>query len=184
MVYADDLLIAGEATGDVEDGKRAITTEFAARDMGEPTLFLGPRVERNLVRRTLWLGQTQYVKKVLERFSLGSANPTLLPMGTEVRLLKEEKPLDDEKVTRYLELVGSLRYLATCTRPDASFAVGRLSRFFSAPTAAHWAAGKRFLRYLAGTADRGLEYHAGGPTVGYCDADFAADLETRRSTTG
>ena len=39
---------------------------------------------------------------------------------------------------RYVELVGSLQYLATTTRPDIAQAVGVLSRFRGQPTTAHW----------------------------------------------
>jgi hypothetical protein len=55
----------------------------------------------------------------------------------------------------------------------------------SKPTAAHWNAAKVVLRYLIGTAQFGITY--GGSDfslVGYCDADYAGDLATRRSTSG
>lgn len=40
--------------------------------------------------------------------------------------------MDD--VRKYREAVGSLIYLATCTRPDSSFVVSKLSQYFSKPT--------------------------------------------------
>ncbi|XP_052288059.1 secreted RxLR effector protein 161-like [Citrus sinensis] len=42
------------------------------------------------------------------------------------------------------------------------------------------------LRYLYGTADVGLLFKkdCGRQCVGYCDSDFAGDLDKRRSTTG
>jgi hypothetical protein len=49
---------------------------------------------------------------------------------------------------RYLELIGSLQYLSTTTRPDISQAVGMLSRFRGQPTTAHWNGAIRVLRYL------------------------------------
>jgi len=80
--------------------------------------------------------------------------------------------------------VGSLLYLATCTRPDISFAVGKLSRHVSAPTQAHWAAAKAVMRYLKGTRDWSITSGAKRPLVGYSDADYAGDVDTRRSKTG
>src|SRR5689334_15799573 len=90
--------------------------------------------------------------------------------------------------TEYISLVGSLLYAAMVTRPDIAFAVQRLSRKLQAPTAGDWVAGKRVLRYLAGTAALGLVYRgdagdAAHMLVGYSDADWARDLETRCSTT-
>ena len=54
-----------------------------------------------------------------------------------------------------------------------------------APRTAHWTAAKGVLKYLAGTSRYGLVF--GGSTTelqGYCDADYASDTDTRRSTTG
>lgn len=53
-----------------------------------------------------------------------------------------------------------------------------------APTEAHLAAAKRVLRYLKGTATMALTYGKAAAVIGHHDADFAGDLETRRSTTG
>jgi hypothetical protein len=50
---------------------------------------------------------------------------------------------------------------------------------------AHWTAAKGVLRYLAGSASTGITYAGGkGELLGYSDADFAADTDTRKSTTG
>jgi hypothetical protein len=53
------------------------------------------------------------------------------------------------------------------------------------PTVQHWSAAKDVLRYLAGTRDQGVLFKKGaGFLVGYCDSDFAGDVDTRRSTAG
>ena len=56
------------------------------------------------------------------------------------------------------------------------------------PTTAHWQAAlgaKGLMRYLALTRDHGIVYGAEpNLVIGYCDADYAGDLDTRRSTTG
>lgn len=40
------------------------------------------------------------------------------------------------------------------------------------------------MRYIKGTSDYALTFRAVKQTVGYCDADWGGDLDTRRSTTG
>ena len=55
----------------------------------------------------------------------------------------------------------------------------------SKPTAVHWSAAKGVLRYLASTIDYGITFSGGdAPLVGYCDSDYAGDVDSRRSTTG
>jgi hypothetical protein len=86
----------------------------------------------------------------------------------------------------YAELVGSLNWLANCTRPDIATAVGTLCRFIGNPGKQHWTAAQRVLRYLAGTMNLGITYtRSNEPCLtGYADADWAGDPDTRRSTTG
>jgi hypothetical protein len=91
--------------------------------------------------------------------------------------------------TEYMEVLGSLMYLACDTRPDLCQSVSMLARFMAQPTDRHWQAAKRVLRYLKGTSDRCLTYVStpkqGVPSiVAYADANFAADADKRRSTTG
>lgn len=80
--------------------------------------------------------------------------------------------------------MGGLLYLATCTRPDISFAVGQLSRYVDKPTAESLMAAKTVQRYLKGTRTLALTYGTKEDMVGYSDPDYSGDLETRGSTTG
>jgi len=105
-------------------------------------------------------------------------------MGVGARLTKDGKPLMGALIKTDQELVGSLLYLATGTRPDISVAVGQLTRHVSASAMEHLAAAKTVLRYLKGTASLGLTYGSAAAMGGYSDADYAGDLDTRRSTTG
>ncbi|OWZ19333.1 LOW QUALITY PROTEIN: Copia type Polyprotein [Phytophthora megakarya] len=80
-----------------------------------------------------------------------------------------------------------LMYVATGTRPDPAYAVGKLSRFVVKSSAKHVGTLKR---YLAGTLDYGKKYRPlkGVPSTiileGFCDSDWANDPESRKSTTG
>ena len=69
---------------------------------------------------------------------------------------------------------------------DILYAVGVVSQYMINLGPLHWSAVKRIFRYIKGTMDHGLSY--GGspnlPVVGYCDADYAGDIDTWRSITG
>uniref|UniRef100_A0A2N9GV31 Reverse transcriptase Ty1/copia-type domain-containing protein n=1 Tax=Fagus sylvatica TaxID=28930 RepID=A0A2N9GV31_FAGSY len=81
-------------------------------------------------------------------------------------------------------MVGALHYL-TFTRPDISFAVYQVCQYMSTPTTTHLAAAKRVLRYIRGTLHHGIEFTPGPLTLSaYTDADWAGDLDDRRSTSG
>jgi hypothetical protein len=55
----------------------------------------------------------------------------------------------------------------------------------AAPTVVHWEAALGVVRYLVGIVDYGLTFGGNSETlVGYCDADYVGDLDSRRSTTG
>ncbi|XP_036347223.1 secreted RxLR effector protein 161-like [Rhagoletis pomonella] len=85
----------------------------------------------------------------------------------------------------YRQAIGSLMFAAIVTRPDISYAVGEVSRFMDNPKPSHVSAVKRILRYLNGTAERGIQYSGPSTTLkGYSDSDFARDVDTRKSTTG
>lgn len=87
----------------------------------------------------------------------------------------------------YGELVGSLNWLASNTRPDIATAVGSLCRFIVNPGQQHWSAARRVLQYLSCTSTLRLCYSKksdADPLTGYSDSDCAGDPDSRRSTTG
>ena len=79
-------------------------------------------------------------------------------------------------------------YAMVCTRPDISHAISIVSRYMHDPGKGHWQAVKWILQYLQNALDVGFTFEQdkslGKCIVGYCDSDFAGDLDKRRSTTG
>lgn len=87
-------------------------------------------------------------------------------------------------------------YLSQCTRPDLAYAVGALSQHLDWPGHQHLNAAQHVLQYVSGTVNFGIRYSGelGSSTVkglkiqdcpqALCDADWAGDKDTGRSTTG
>jgi hypothetical protein len=75
-------------------------------------------------------------------------------------------------VTEYRALVGKLLYL-TSTRPDIAFPVQQLSQFLDSPTATHFKAAHKVLRYLKGNPGTGLFFPRNTTLqlMGFSDAD-------------
>lgn len=59
----------------------------------------------------------------------------------------------------YMIAIGTLMYLANCTRPDIAFATNLIARYSSSPTRQHWTEMKHIFHYLQGTLELGLFYH-------------------------
>ena len=185
LVYVDDLLLASRSSDTLKKIKSALMKEFDIKDLGEATYFLGMEFERDRAAGTLKLSQHKNALDLVTRYGLLECKPKSLPLSPSIKLAKDPDHPLDTTVHGYSELVGSLLYLSVCTRPDIAQAVGALARYMSAPGESHWQALKGVMRYLAGTLDCGIVYTAdGGEIIGYCDADFAGDIDTRRSTTG
>ena len=129
------------------------------------------------------LPQSHYVDKVLSRFGYSDCKPSPTPYDPSVLLRKNQRIFRDQM--RYSQIIGSLMYLASATRPDISFAVSKLSRFVSNPGDDHWHALERVMRYLKGTASYGIHYN-GDPRVleGYSDSNWISDADEIKSTSG
>jgi len=85
-------------------------------------------------------------------------------------------------------VVGALQY-ATLTRPEISFAVNKVCQFMASPLDSYWTVVKRILRYLICTLSHGLLLQPASLTkplafYAFCDADWASDVDDRRSTSG
>ena len=169
-------------------------------DMGPASLYLGIRITRDRTRRKLWLSQKSYCVELLRVWNMSNCTTTNTPMVVKPYLLPPSETSlpdikDDDIKPLFQKLVGSLIYLAVSTRPDISYAAMALGQFNANPTRGHLVAGKRVLRYIAGTLDLSLEFNFDGgvvpATIGgfirncaVSDADWASDESDRKSISG
>jgi hypothetical protein len=185
LVYVDDILLAAQDLATVSLLKQQLMSVFDARDLGEATSFLGMCISRDRSSKTVRITHEHMTRELVAKYGVSDGKPRSVPLSLSVKLCKEEgDPLDLQKYP-YSQLVGSLMYLAVTTRPDISYAVGALARYMSCPSTVHWQAAKGVLKYLGATADWGICFGMSQQSlVGFCDADYAADVDTRRSTSG
>jgi len=190
-LYVDDLLIACNSMDYLVEVKHKLSQEYKMTDLGEAGYILGIQLHRDRARRQIFLSQSHYLERVLERFRMSDCKPVSTPIENQSMMVAHDGVVDVNLRSMYQSAVGSLMYAMTCTRPDLAFAVGLVSRFSSNPSDVHWAAIKRILRYVRGSAQ--LRLCLGAPcatdsmsnlVVGYCDADWAADKVEYKSTSG
>ena len=118
---------------------------------------------------------------------MSEVKPMSVPADPNVNLIPADVCKRNECNLPYREVVGSLMFVAIVSRPDIAYAVSVLSRFLDKHDVTHWRVAKRVFAYLIKTADIGIQYRRSenkSDLIGFSDADFASDPETRRSTTG
>ena len=107
-------------------------------------------------------------------------------MDSYIKLEPNKEQASKEQIKLYQMLIGSLLYIMLGTRVDIAFAVIKLARYASNPSNIHFTALKRVYKYLKGTKDCGITYYKDNNHFisGYCDADYAGDIITAKSTSG
>lgn len=185
-VYVDDLVLVAEETDQLKRVKLELERKFEMKDMGRLHYILGIRVKQNEVENQILLDQRQYILNLLSKYGMANANPVSTPSDPNQKLRMDDGISKRVDHAIYQSMVGSLLYCAVATRVDVAHAVAMVSKFNANPSEAHMTAVKRILRYLKGTLDFVLKYEkTESPSlIGYCDADWAGDLDTRRSTSG
>ena len=182
-VYVDDIQILGpKGSKHILILKKELSRKFAMTDLGPCSYYLGMEIVRNREARTVRVTQTTYLKKVLTRFGMSNCATAPTPMVINTQMQAELVDKARPEVTQeYQSMIGSMMYPMIQTRPDICYAITMLSRFNQNPNATHIQAAKRVIRYLKGSLNYGLFYGATNDLVGYTDADWASDAETRRS---
>ncbi|XP_060202579.1 uncharacterized mitochondrial protein AtMg00810-like [Lycium barbarum] len=155
LLYVDDIIF----TTSSDDLRKSIMTllnsEFAMKDLGPLSYFLGIAVTRHA--GGLFLSQKKYAEEIIEQASMLSCRPSATAVDTKPKLsATSTSPFKDSSL--YRSLAGALQYL-TFMRPDISYA-GTLDHGFhlypSKPTT----------------------------LISYTDEDWGGCPDTRRSTSG
>jgi hypothetical protein len=181
-LYVDDILISRTSLAVIKETKYFLSNNFEMKDLGEADVILNIKLLRE-GDGGITLVQSHYVEKVLSCFGYREYESTPTSYDPS-KLLKKNRRISRDQL-RYSQIIGSLMYLASATRPDISFVVSKLSRFVSNPGDDHWHALERVLRYLKGTMILGIHY-IGYPTVleGYCDSNWISDVDEIYATSG
>ena len=161
-------------------------TRFRNTGFGGGELLLGDHYNKGSGEGCIQITSREITVKLLSKYGMENTNTKSVPISQGVILSNNVGELLHNEEHKYSNLIGSMLYLSVCTRPDIAYATGVLSRFMSKPTNVHWSVAKGVLKYLATTKNMTLELGGKGQIemIGFCDSDYAGDIDTRRSTTG
>ncbi|XP_018633284.1 uncharacterized mitochondrial protein AtMg00810-like [Nicotiana tomentosiformis] len=191
QIYVDDFLITGNNGRLVDQAKQILHKNFKVKYLGELKYFLGIEVLRS--QKGILLNQRKYTLELISDVGLSGAKPvnTHLEVNAKFTTIDYDayvggitNPIFTD-ITSYQKLIGRLIYL-TITRPDISFVVQVLSQFMQQPKVSHWEATLRLVRYFKGSPSQDILLKNSPCTqlTVYCDNNWAACPNTRRSVTG
>jgi len=135
--------------------------------------YLGMHVEVDPVDGNVTVSQPGYIAKLLEKYNpLHKKKRVPIPQGMMAKP-GDDTPFDKDE---YLQLIGSLAFLAQFSRPDIMYAVSIAAQQSAHPTRYRWRKAMHIIYYLETTPTLGLIFK-GGPIQLECwvDAGFNQD---------
>ena len=198
LLYVDDLIIAASKNS-IHNLETSISEIFVDTKLTIQNLdyYLGIKIRTLHEGKLISLHQTEYVDSVYEKYSYLLSNVdsnattpltkeaveyTKAQIDPDANQHLEEDMSDSHDTFPYRELVGSLLYLCTCTRPDISYAIGFLTRGVCKPTQIHKRASLHLLSHLKLTRTHSLLIYGQSTTVtGFSDASWLNSMISRKS---
>ncbi|CAB1109720.1 unnamed protein product [Ectocarpus sp. CCAP 1310/34] len=184
VVHVDDIFSIGEEERCDQFG-RDLRTMVPVKNLGDLRWYPGCFYERDWDAGTLKISQQTYAEELGMEFGVEYGKEIPLPVGLKL----SEFDQDEEVVSwPFRELIGSLMWLATQTRPDIANAVRAVARYWASPKEIHWRTGLGILGYVVRTSDLGITFRrgsvAGLSMEVLADADYASKAADRRSVSG
>ena len=186
VLYVDDLLLMGTSRKQIDKVKKALGKQYKMTDLGPIERFLGLRIRRDRLSRTLDIDQEHYIEAIIDNTGMSDCKPAPTPLPSGAVLVAATGEAPAKLRTRFQSLLGSLLYACLGTRPDISYAINRLGKYASNPSEEHLNYLHYVVRYLQGTKHYHLRYDgaSGSGLVGFSDSDWAEDRDDRHSQSG
>ena len=189
IVYVDDIILFVKDHKDIKEITNLLKSKFDIKELGKTKMLLG--IEFEEIQNNLFIHQTQYIKKVCDKFSKYKYPISSLPIAKGIVLSKTDCPATDSELKQmkaipYRNLLGCISFLAGRTRPDISYTVNVLSQFQENPGMKHWDTLLKLLGYLDKTKNFKLNL-SNVQTIDlkcFSDSDFAANRDDRVSMGG
>lgn len=178
----DDVIIIGTDIIGITSLKSSLHNEFKIKDLGRLQYFLG--LEILYKDSEVLISQRKFTIDLLHKFDCSDFIHVSSPLKSTVKLKAGEGVLLTDP-TYYRKLVGKLNFF-TNTRMDIAFSVQYLSQFFQNSRESYLKAAYHVLRYLKNDLCLGihLSNNANCSITAYCDSDWAACPDTKKSVSG
>jgi len=109
ITYVDDILFIGPNKSFIASKKAMFMELWECRDLGDCKEFLRMRIERRDGK--IYLDQTIYLQKVLQRFGMTNACSAATPLPAGYKPLENTEPADSNLRSKFQSVIGSLLYI-------------------------------------------------------------------------
>jgi len=133
-IHVDNMTILASSNTLMSQVKSDLNLKFDTQDLGLVKQILGMEITQDKTTGSITITQTQYLKKILERFQMTECHPVTTPLDPNVKLNKtsdDAEPALPQLVHEYSTVIGSLNFATIATRPDLKYMVHELSQFIS-----------------------------------------------------
>jgi hypothetical protein len=198
LSWVDDILALGHPE-DVKQIEADLQSAFVSKSEGEMKEYVGNKVDvvrQSDGRAKIKITQPVLVQKLQDEFELPGGKTPKTPAVPGQVLVKGDGSniLKPQDATKYRSGTALCMYKMQWSRPDIYNATRDCARHMSAPNESHMKALKHLMKYVVGTADRGLVLFPDRMWTdcsefkfkirGRSDSDYAANKDDRRSISG
>ena len=141
-IYVDDIIVAHKDSNpaNLTWFKTEFCKVFRASHLGALSWFLGVEVQQR-EDYSISISQIQYTHKLIDKFLPAHSNslvkhasPCNATRFRKLTVAQTDAERDQASSLPYLQIIGSLVYLTTMTRPDLSYHISHLCSFMHSPT--------------------------------------------------
>ncbi|CAB1102712.1 unnamed protein product [Ectocarpus sp. CCAP 1310/34] len=184
VVHVDDIFAVGQKERCDKFGED-LNEMVPVKNLGELRWYSACFYERDVERGLLRISQQRFAEELAAEYGIEWGRSVPLPVSVKLTDFDENEACAD---VPFRELVGSLMWLATQTRPDIANAVRAVAWYCASPKMVHWKAALGILGYVRRTSWMGITFERGVVTgmsmQVFVDADYASKATDRRSVSG
>jgi hypothetical protein len=175
VIHVDDFYVLGSSDALLEELMTSLTAKYGDVSQKKDNVmsYLGMQIEVNPDNGNVKVSQPGYIAKLLEKYNPKKKVKDAPIPQSMVAKKDDDTPIDKDE---YLQLIGSLLFLAQFSRPELLFAVSRAAQGCAHPTRYLWKKAMHIIYFLQYTPNIGLTF-VDGPINLECwvDAGFNQD---------
>jgi len=183
-VYVDDILCLGSTMSITTWFHQQLSNYFTITINLKISSFLGMQIDHDVPNKIITISQPGYIKTILQRFNITkevSKHALHIPFSQYDLTDDNPSTLSKQDQSLYMQIIGSLLFLSTRSRPDISFHVNYLSLYMKSATQHQLKLAKRILAYIFHTQDIHLHFHGqeGLNFFAYVDSSYASHSDRK-----